>query len=60
MDIYVCVQLEKGKYGYLYTCVISYLLLKFLCGKQVVKLFIVQEFGKLRVLYSLTRFPMLG
>lgn len=60
--ICVCIARKKRKYGYVYTCVISYLVLKYrcLCGKQVVKLFIVQEFRKLGVLYSLIRFPMLG
>lgn len=56
---YIWVELEKC--GYVYTCVISHLLLKYrhLCGKRVVKLFIVQKCRTLRVLYSLILFPML-
>lgn len=61
MDTYVCVWLEK-KEGCVRTCVISYLLLKYrcLCGKQVVKQFIVPEFRKWRVFYPFIPFPMLG
>lgn len=58
MDTYVCVWLEK-KEGYVYTCVISYLLLKYrcLCGKQIVKHLLYKSSGSGEHFIHLYHFP---